>query len=114
MLKLIPDPTFKAEVEITVPGQKEVGTIPLTFKLLGCKEYLAFIDSNRVKKTKKGKVVNEPRTPSEAFPDLVEGWGLAEDFTPENFEIFFNNYPFAYSEIVTAYDKLAFESRVKN
>ena len=114
MLKLIPEPTFKEDVEITVPGQEKTGTIPLTFKCLGRKEYLAFIAATEGEKDKKGKVVKNPMTVVEAFPEFVEGWDLAEDFTADNLEIFFNNYPAAYGEIIGAYSKLLFESRIKN
>lgn len=114
MISLNLKPTFDAEVSITVPGQPEPGMIPLTFKYMGRKEYVAWMDSNKEEKDKKGKVTKEGKTFIAAFPEFVEGWGLPEDFTPENIEIFLNNYPAAYFEIFSEYSKLLLTSRIKN
>lgn len=107
-LKLNLDPTFRADVQITVPGVDEPGTLQLTFKYRGRKEYAEFLESMQDKKGKKEKSV------AEAFPLFVTGWDLDEEFTPENIETFLNNYPAAYMEIVGQYAKLLMGSRIKN
>lgn len=107
MLKITPDPTFKADVEITVPGQDKPGTIPLTFKYRGRDEFKEFMDGMK-SEDGKGKTV------AEALPEFVEGWGLKEKFTNENIKIFLNNYPAAYGEIFTKYSELLLVSRLKN
>jgi hypothetical protein len=44
-LKINPDPQFQADVTITVPGQSEPGTLPLTFKYRGRDEYKSLLES---------------------------------------------------------------------
>jgi len=114
MLKLILNPTFSADVEITVPGQQETGTVSLTFKYLGRKEYRAMVDSFSEVKDAKGKITKEVTSMEEAFPQFVTGWGFAEPFTTENIDLFLNNYPAAYMDIFTQYSKLLMASRIKN
>lgn len=114
MLKLNPNPTFADEVEITVPGQKEPGTLNLTFKYRNRKEYGEFLASLEEKKDEDGNVVVPGKTVSEALPEFVLGWDLPEEFNAENVAIFLNNYPAAYGEIFAAYSRLIFESRLKN
>lgn len=114
MLKLNPNPTFSDEVEITVPGQKEPGTINLTFRYRSRAEYADLLDWMGEKEDKAGKVVTPGKTVSEAFPEFVIGWDLPEEFNSENVAIFLNNYPAAYGEIFAAYTRLLFESRIKN
>jgi hypothetical protein len=114
MLKLNPDPTFTDDVPVTIPGQKEPGTIFLTFKYRSRKEYQEYLESLEEKKDKKDKVTQKEKTLAEAFPGFVLGWGLEEEFSPKNIEIFLNNYPVAYQEIFTHYSKMLLVSRVKN
>ena len=114
MLKLNPNPTFADEVTITVPGQKEPGTINLTFKYRSLKEYGELMELIGEKKDKNGKVIKPGKTVAEALPEFVLGWDLPEEFNAENVAIFLNNYPSAYGEIARAYFLLLFESRVKN
>lgn len=114
MLKLNPNPTFSDEIEITVPGQKEPGSISLTFKYRSRKEYVEFLSSLEEEKDKAEKVVKPGKTVAEALPEFVLGWDLPEEFTAKNVAIFLNNYPAAYGEIFAAYSRLLFESRVKN
>jgi len=125
MLKLNPNPTFEAEVEITVPGQQETGTVKLTFKYLGRKEYRAMVDSwDEVKEPdkldkggkiiKEGKVIKPATLKEDAFLQIVTSWDLPEPFNLENVQIFLNNYPAAYMDIFTQYSKLLLQSRLKN
>lgn len=125
MLKLNPDPTFEAEVVITVPGQEETGTVPLTFKYRGKKEFSEWIESMKEQKepdkldkegnvVKAGKVTRKEKTTIEAFLEFVKSWGLPEAFTKENVDIFLDNYPMAYNEIFVHYTKSLLGSRVKN
>jgi len=102
MLKISLDPTFEAVVDITVPGQKKTGTIPLTFKYRNKEELLSFWNEN------------DKSEDTEIFHKLVLGWGLDEKFTPENVKVFLNNYHRAAFEIVREYNRLLAESRIKN
>lgn len=114
MLKLNPDPTFTDDVEITVPGQKEPGTIPLTFKYRNRDEFKEWFGGLDEKRDKNGKVTRKGKTFTEAFLEFVLGWGLDEEFNKENVEIFLTNYPAAYQEIFTQYSKMLLVSRIKN
>ena len=113
-LKINPDPTFKADVKITVPGQTEPGTLPVTFKYRGRDEYKALLESFQEKTDESGNATQKGKTFAEALPAIATGWGLDEDFTPENIEIFLNNYPAAYQEIFAEYSRLLLVSRIKN
>lgn len=110
MIKINPDPTFDCDVEITVPGQEEPGTVPITYKYRGRDEYLEWIKSL-------GEVDGEDiaeKSTADAFPEFVDSWGLSEDFTQENISIFLNNYPAAYIEIFKKYSEMLMVSRIKN
>lgn len=113
MIKINPNPEFTADVEITVPGQQETGAIPLTFKYMTRVAYLDWIATFPGKKSDKKKEP-EPRKHVDVFPEFVIGWGLDEKFTKENIKTFLDNYPAAFDEIIRAYSRLLFESRVKN
>lgn len=112
MLKITPDPTFSADVKITVPGQEKPGTIPLTFKYMGSSEFKKFADQFLEITEEDVKHKKDP-TPDH-FMDFVEKWGLEEEFTKKNVEIFMNNYPAAFFEILLKYRELAHRSRLKN
>lgn len=128
MLKINPDPQFQADVEITVPGQEETGTISLTLKYRTREAVVEFWERAAGKKEagikgKKKEAVasNKKETAAfnkkeaDTFLDFVEGWeGLDAEFTRENVDIFLRNYPMASREIVMEYNRLLLESRVKN
>lgn len=112
MLKITPDPTFKADVEITVPGQDKPGTIPLTFKYRGRDEFKKFVNTFLDITDEEVFLKKEPDF--KFFMEFVVGWGLEEDFNKKNVGIFMNNYPAAFLEILSKYRQLSFESRLKN
>lgn len=103
MLKINPNPEFTADVEITIPGQEKSGKMSLTFKYKTKSELVEFWD------------LVKDKTDVEALEEFCVGWdGIDAEFTPENIEKFFNNYPASAREIVTEYQRLLLESRVKN
>jgi hypothetical protein len=113
MLKINPDPTFESEVQVTVPGQKEPGTMKLTFKYRSGKEYSEWYKG--MEEVKEGKkVVKEGKKTTEALPEFVVGWDLPEEFNQSNIDTFLDNYPMAYRDIHSHYLKALFTSRVKN
>lgn len=113
MIKINPNPEFTEDIEITVPGQKETGTIQLTFKYRNRKEYIEWIGGFGGEKSSKKKDA-EPRKHTDIFCDFVVGWGIDDEFNKKNVDIFLANYPAAFDEIIRAYARLLFESRVKN
>jgi hypothetical protein len=81
-IKLQPDPTFKAKVEIAIPGGAPVG-VSFTFKYRTRQEMDRFIES-----------VND-----NAFDDdvkmvlaMVVGWELDDTFSEENVRILVDSY----------------------
>lgn len=103
MLKIIPDPKFKADVAITVPGVDEPVAVKMEFKYLGRKEYSAFFEGMKDKPL------------LDALGELILGWdGFDAPYNAKNLETFLDAYPAAGLEIVSAYQRALFESRVKN
>jgi hypothetical protein len=103
MLKLTPKPTFEADVKLTVPGQAEPGTITVTWKYMPKKALLDFFEA------KKGA------DDAEALHELIAGWkGIDAEYNADNLKALLDNYPAAALELMTAYQKQVFESRVKN
>lgn len=110
MLKINPDPTFTADVSITVPGQGEPGIISLTFKYM-CKADVVAFWANIESKREADKNLTE----AEVFETFVTDWGGVDaEFNKENIELFLGNYPAASREIVLRWQSLLLESRIKN
>ena len=78
-LKLIPDPTFKAKVAIPVKGGESVEVL-FTFKGRTRDELKEFSESRKDK------------TDTETFKEMVVGWELDDEFTPENVDRLLQNY----------------------
>lgn len=103
MFKIDPDPTFQAEVGLTVPGQKEAAKVKLTFKYKTRSEAADF--SDRLKDL----------TFKDACSEIVTGWdGVDVDFSPENLEKLIDNYVPSGGEVIGAYFRELGESRAKN
>ena len=78
-LSLVANPTFKAKVGIPVAGGESIDTV-FTFKHRTKDELDEFI------KTRADK------SDAESFLDMVSGWDLQDEFTPENVETLLQNY----------------------
>ena len=103
MLKLTPEPKFAAPVLLTVPGQESPAEIHVTFKYLSRKDLVSFYEGLK------------DRTIAEALGDIVQDWeGVDAKFTAKALETLLDNYPAAGSELLAAYQRQLFESRVKN
>lgn len=108
MLKLNPDPTFEAPAKVTIPGQNKTGTLKMVFKYRDRDQMDEWFKYSN--EAAKNKVSN-----AEIFKSFVEGWDWPDvDFNDENIETFLKKYPAAGIEIALAYQRLIFESRVKN
>lgn len=121
MLKINPDPTFQADVEITVPGWKKPGSVTLTFKYRSRKEFVEFstwangATAEELQKMSITQWMKSRRPDDEVFPEFVVGWeGMDAEFNQENIATFLNNYPAAFQEIFRNYSSLLLESRIKN
>ena len=103
MFKLIPDPTFTEDIELTVPGQIKTGTLKITFKYKTEDELEEF--TNRVE----GKPFNE------VLPEIMVGWsGIPQEYNEENLTTLLKHYPMGGFEIYQAYFMLIKGTRVKN
>ena len=115
MLKLNPNPTFDAEVRITVPGQAETESITLTFKYIPKKELQDFFKSHQAVFDKKGKLIKPASSDDAMLSEIIVGWGGVEvEYTRENLKVLLNNYHAAASDIIAGYVKALAESRAKN
>lgn len=103
MLKVTPDPTFEAEVKITVPGQHKPESVTMTFKYMPPKEYAAFAK----------KIEGKPY--AKVLPEIVLGWdGPDQPFSKENLVALVGNYSQAGGEIFDVFVSNLMESRAKN
>jgi hypothetical protein len=93
MLKLKANPTFKAQVQIPVPGGKPV---PMTFefKHMGKDAYTSFIEREKA----------VARTDEEAIMDIAVGWdGADAPFSAEAVHDLCDNYHGAATAIVETF-----------
>lgn len=109
MLKLNPNPTFCADVRISVPGEETPATIRMEFRHNTMDAMKAWWDGN------------ENRPVAEALDDLIVSWDSVTDdqgaqvgYSKLLLANLLANYPAASSEIVSAYLRELTASRVKN
>jgi len=127
MFKVNPDPTFKDDVSVTIPGKKEPGVLSLVFKYKGTKEYEEYLkwaglgeEVKKKGKTKEKEPEEKDQKPSKVSPvdalmELVEGWvDVDAEFNKESVETLLDKHPLAFYEILGHYAKSRWESRVKN
>lgn len=102
-LALVPNPTFTAPVEIHIPGNAKPAVTKFTFKHLAEDDYNAFITSLK------------DRTQTDALLDILVGWEVDAEFTPENLEAFVKGYLAAAAAIIGAYfDQMTGKARRGN
>lgn len=106
MFKLQPNPTFKVDVTIPVPGGKD-GKLTIEFKHKGKKALKEFFDSLTSEDNQRSDV--------DLLSDLIAGWsGVDEKFSAEALEQLLDNYPSAVMALFEAYRTEVLEARVKN
>jgi hypothetical protein len=84
------NPTFKAKVEIPVPGDKSA-TVEFLFKGRSRDAFKAFIDSLK------------DREDVDVLMDIASGWDLEDAFDKENVELLTQNYLGAARAIIEKY-----------
>jgi hypothetical protein len=117
MLKINPNPTFKATVQITVPESESSIGLELEFKRRGRDAMEAWIAG-----TKEKSGATTAREDAEVLMTAVVGWGSSvrgDDGEPVAFNVdtlagFLDAYPAAAQDIGRAYVKRQMESRAKN
>jgi len=106
MFKLNPNPTFKAQVLIPVPGGAD-GKITVLFKHKGRKALQEFFAS----------LTDEAntRTDVDALGELIADWeGVDAKYTAENLEQLLDAYPSAAMALFDAYRNTAMAAVAKN
>lgn len=101
--KLQPNPTFKALVSLTVPGEAETSQIEVEFRHLGkraVREYFGGLGS---------------QSDAEALSGLIIGWeGVDAPYSSEALSQLLDNYPAAAIELFDSYRAELLEAKRKN
>lgn len=103
-LKLQPDPTFKAKVEIAVPGSAPASVV-FTFKHRSRQEMERFL-----------KTVNDGEVEDDVnlILAIASGWELADEFTEENVRTLVDSYISAPAAIFETYARELSGAKRKN
>lgn len=101
-LKLQPDPTFQAKVEIAVPGAAPAGVV-FTFKHRTRQEMERFLPT-----------VGEMENDTQMVMAICTGWELADEFNVANVAALVDSYISAPAAIFEAYLKELTGARAKN
>lgn len=116
---LQPEPTFKASVQIHVPGQGPT-EMEWTFVYRSQKELQRLSQKwNSVANAEDKAKQDDLRTIAAknaiaAVMDLAKGWELDEPFNRKNVELFFDHYPTAWIRILEKYFDEVYGARRKN
>lgn len=110
MFKIVPNPSFAAQVAITRLGEAQPGLITFTFKNLGHRELKAWVDRSK-------DVAND----AVWLGEVIEGWEgpVGADDQPLPYSQaalaqLFNDFPTASQEVYTGYLKARVEVRSGN
>lgn len=104
-LKLIASPTFKAKVEIPVPGSKPID-VEFTFKARTKAKFKEFMDGLK----DHGEDIEDP----DLVLDIACGWELEDAFERDNIETLTQNYIGAGRAIVNKYINELTQARLGN
>jgi len=88
---LTPEPTFKAKVDIPIPGKK-AQKVELTFKWRDSDDFKAFMQG-----------LESYDSDTDAVMDFVTGWELSDAFSRENVEKMVKNYIGSARAIINVY-----------
>lgn len=109
MLKLNPNPTFSATVQLSVPGSDKTIPVKMVFRHRTMKQIIAWFK------------LQEKRESAEALSELIESWsGITDDegndieFSREALATLLENYQPATNEIIRGYMQELAQSKVKN
>lgn len=101
MFKLQPNPTFKAKVEIRLPGQKKPSEIEFEFRHFSMSKWEAIASDKAVKDA--------------LIDDVVVGWsGVDEAYSPEALATLFDEFPGAVSAVFEKFVSELFGAKQKN
>lgn len=105
MLKLIPNPTFIAPVDISVPGQAQPAQIEVEFKYMKRKQAGDWF----------ARLQSEPTDDASALAEVIVSWKWVDiDYSQDALAELLENYPSAARDIFMAFSRELTESKVKN
>lgn len=106
IIKLNPDPTFKAVVGVSIAGQAEPVPVEFEFKYFPADEREAYFK----------RLETDETSIADALGHLIVGWGKQIDspFSPIALQQFLRNYPAAGRDIWHGYVREVGASKVKN
>lgn len=114
MLKLTPNPTFKAKVGIPIPGEKDVPVV-FEFRHMTREELKAWVKPRLEAPPVDADAESLPDPLIAAAQEVVVGWtGIDEAFSPEALLVLFDNYPGSAFAIVQAFSDELGKARAKN
>ncbi len=125
MFTLVPDPTFNAPVQLTVPGHEQPASLVLTFAAMGRKAFKGWMAQAAAVAT---ITDDDQRNQAEAqwlskavlgWPDPADGGPVLPDGSPAPYSVqalaqLLDTYPDSGPEILAAYQRALFEARAKN
>lgn len=91
--KIVPDPTFKAQAAIPIPGA-DPEKVGFTYKHRSRREFKAYMED---------MAKDDGKDDIDLVMDTVTGWELTDEFTRENVEKLLDNYHGAARAIVDTY-----------
>ncbi len=110
MLKLVPNPTFKAKVPVYVPGNDDPVMVEFEFKHKTRSDLKALVE--RMNGESKGKKAQP--TDEDVILDLVEGWELDDPFNAASVKQLVENYHGVAVSVFNTYISAINQARAKN
>ena len=117
MFRIVPNPTFKAPVQLTVPGADAPVVATFEFRHKDVRAYEDWADRAWAEVIKHGEKTDLARI----LDEVIVGWpGIGDEdgrplpYSVENLATLLRNYHTAGEEIATAYRRQLREARSKN
>jgi hypothetical protein len=117
MFRIVPNPTFKAPVQLTVPGAEAPEVVTFEFRHLDVRAYTTWADRALEQVFKQGEAADV----AAILDEVIAGWsgiggvdGKPLPYACEHLAAMLGQYHAAGFEIATAYRKALRDARSKN
>ncbi|MBU0752364.1 MAG: phage tail assembly chaperone [Gammaproteobacteria bacterium] len=107
--RIVPSPTFRVKVPLTVPGAAAAGVVEVEFKHKGREAYGAWWDS--IGSRGDAEVLDEVIT---GWTDVIDDKGEPVPYGLEALALLLDRFPASGIELLAAYKKALWEAREKN
>lgn len=107
--RIVPAPTFRVKVSLSIPGADAPGVIEVDFRHKGREAFAAWwatIDGR-----KDAEILGEVIA---GWSDVIDDAGESVGYTPEALALLLDRFPAAALELRDAYMRALFEAREKN